>query len=89
MVLRKVVAAAMCATLCGWSSLSAADEYRAGEFFNLDLSKAVLSPKPLGPSAGFTPAPASPSAAQPVCSDVDDAPREAPKPPSWFCAERR
>lgn len=33
----------------------AADEYRAGEFLNLDLSKAVLSPKRLGPPAEFAP----------------------------------
>jgi hypothetical protein len=40
-----------------WSGLSAAQQYRADEFLNLDLSKAVLSPKSLGPAAGFTPGP--------------------------------
>ncbi|WP_456640287.1 hypothetical protein [Bradyrhizobium sp. USDA 10063] len=34
-----------------------ADEYRPGDYFNLDLSKAVLSPKRLGPSTEFAPVP--------------------------------
>ena len=54
MVLRAVLAAAVfIAFLAG--SPSIADEYRPDEFLNLDLSKAVLSPKPLGPSAQFEP----------------------------------
>src|SRR5713226_690706 len=32
-----------------------ADQYRAEEFLSLDLSKAVLSPKRLGPPAEFAP----------------------------------
>jgi hypothetical protein len=39
------------ALLC--SSASMAAEYRPNEYFSLDLSKAVLSPKPLGPAAAF------------------------------------
>jgi hypothetical protein len=38
-------------------SASIADEYRPDEFLNLDLSKAVLSPKRLGPEAQFEPTP--------------------------------
>ena len=57
MVLKNVLAAAICTLLCGWSSLSAADEYRGDEVLRLDLSKAVLSPKPFGPASGFTPTP--------------------------------
>jgi hypothetical protein len=57
MVLKNVLAAVICAALLAWSSLSVADEYRAGEFLSLDLSKALLSPKPLGPASGFTPVP--------------------------------
>jgi hypothetical protein len=34
-----------------------AADYRADEFLGLDLSKAVLSPKPLGPAAEFVPIP--------------------------------
>ena len=40
-----------------WSGVAIADEYRPDEFLHLDLSKAVLSPKPLGPASGFTPGP--------------------------------
>jgi len=40
----------------GVERLSMADEYRAGELLGgLDLSKAVLSPKPLGPTSQFAP----------------------------------
>ena len=55
MGLNKVIAAILSATLVAWSGMSAADEYRPGEFFGLDLSKAVLSPKPLGPATQFAP----------------------------------
>jgi hypothetical protein len=34
---------------------SAADEYRPDEFLTLDLARAALSPKPLGPPAQFEP----------------------------------
>ena len=40
-----------------WSGLAAAQPYRADDFLNLDLSKAVLSPRPLGPATSFTPGP--------------------------------
>ena len=39
------------------ASASFADEYRPDEFLSLDLSKAVLSPKRLGPAAQFEPMP--------------------------------
>lgn len=38
-----------------WSGSAAADQYRAHEFLSLDLPKAVLSPKRLGPPAEFAP----------------------------------
>jgi hypothetical protein len=57
MVLRNVFIALVCATALAWSSLLVADEYRPDEFLGLDLSKAVFSPKPLGPATGFTPGP--------------------------------
>ena len=40
-----------------WSGPVSAQQYRPGEFLNLDLSRAVLSPKPLGPAVSFTPGP--------------------------------
>jgi hypothetical protein len=55
MGLNNVFAAILGATLVASSGMSVADEYRPGEFFGLDLSKAVLSPKPLGPATQFAP----------------------------------
>ncbi|MVT67478.1 hypothetical protein GPL21_20460 [Bradyrhizobium pachyrhizi] len=37
--------------------MALADEYGPSEFFSLDLSKAVLSPKRLGPPTQFEPVP--------------------------------
>jgi hypothetical protein len=55
MVLKNVFAAIICTTLLARSGLAVADEYRPDEFLGLDLSRAVLSPKPLGPPAQFVP----------------------------------
>ena len=57
MVSRQVWLAIVGVAAMAWSGVSAAQQYRAGEFLNLDLSQAVLSPKPLGPSAQFKPVP--------------------------------
>jgi hypothetical protein len=54
MVLRVVFAAAVCAAFLAGNP-SIADEYRPDEFLTLDLSKAALSPKPLGPPSQFEP----------------------------------
>ncbi len=55
MILKTILAAAICAVLLAGSSPSKADQYRPDEFLSLDLSKAVLSPKPLGPGSEFAP----------------------------------
>ena len=55
MVPRNVFIAIICTTLLMWSGLSVADEYQPDQFLGLDLSQAVLSPKPLGPPAHFAP----------------------------------
>jgi hypothetical protein len=57
MVLKKVYTAIICTALWSWSSVSMADEYRPDDFLGLDLSKAVLSLKPLGPPSEFVPVP--------------------------------
>ena len=57
MVLRNVFIATLAAIVLASSSPTIADEYRADEFLGLDLSRAVLSPKPLGPATGFTSGP--------------------------------
>lgn len=57
MVLKSVSVAVTCALLVAAGTAWAADDYRPGEYLNLDLSKAVLSPKRLGPPAEFAPLP--------------------------------
>jgi hypothetical protein len=54
MALKSVFAAVCCAAILAAGS-SWADEYRPDEFLSLDLSKAALSPKPLGPTQQFEP----------------------------------
>jgi hypothetical protein len=53
MILKTILTAVICAVLLAGSGPSKADEYRPDEFLSLDLSKAVLSPKPLGPGSEF------------------------------------
>jgi hypothetical protein len=55
MVLKNVFVAAVCVALLALAGPAAADEYRPSEFLNLDLSRAVLSPKRLGPETEFAP----------------------------------
>ena len=55
MGLKNVFGAVLGAAVIGWSGSAVADGYRPGEFLGLDLSKAVLSPKPLGPATQFEP----------------------------------
>jgi hypothetical protein len=54
MFLRPLSLAVIGTVALAWSGLSAAQQYRPDEFLKLDLSRAVLSPTPLGPAAGFT-----------------------------------
>ena len=51
MVLKGILIAGLSTMLL--TSFAMAGEYRPGDFFNLDLSKAALSPDPLGPPAHF------------------------------------
>ena len=57
MVLKSALAAALCTGLLMSGSPALADEYSAGEFLGIDLSRAVLSPKRLGPETEFAPVP--------------------------------
>jgi hypothetical protein len=50
-----ILAAVACTTFIALGTPAFADEYRAGEFFSLDLSTAILSPTRLGPPAEFAP----------------------------------
>lgn len=55
MALKSVFITLISATLLAWGGLSMADEYRPDEFLGLDPSRALLSPKPLGPPSKFVP----------------------------------
>jgi hypothetical protein len=55
MVLKQLVPALVAVTLIAGGAVARADEYRASEYLGLDLSKAVLSPKLLGPPTQFAP----------------------------------
>lgn len=57
MVLIRVFPALTGAVLLMLGCAAMAADYRADEFLSLDLSKAVLSPKRLGPPAEFAPVP--------------------------------
>jgi hypothetical protein len=57
MVLKSALAAALCTGLLMSGSPALADEYSAGEFLGMDLSRALLSPKRLGPETEFAPVP--------------------------------
>ena len=57
MVPKNVFAVVICTTLLAWGASSFAADYQPGDFLNLDLSSAVLSPKRLGPAAEFAPFP--------------------------------
>jgi hypothetical protein len=43
------------ALVLAWGGLARADDYKPDEYLGLDLSKAVLSPKRLGPETQFAP----------------------------------
>lgn len=57
MALKSIVTAVIFIALLAWNGPSVADQYKADEFLSLDLSKAALSPKPLGPASKFEPVP--------------------------------
>jgi hypothetical protein len=55
MALKGIFAALVCTAMLAWGFPSMADEYLPYEFLKLDLSKAALSPKLLGPPTQFEP----------------------------------
>ncbi|UGY12607.1 hypothetical protein WDM22_11170 [Bradyrhizobium septentrionale] len=57
MVLKNALVAIVCTACLALGGVALADDYRPSEFFSLDLSQAVLSPKRLGPPAQFEPVP--------------------------------
>jgi hypothetical protein len=55
LVPNSVIAAALCTAFLMSGNAARADEYRAGELLSLDLPRALLSPKRLGPETQFAP----------------------------------
>jgi hypothetical protein len=55
MVLKSGFAAVLYTGFLVVGGVASADEYRPGEFLGLNLSRALLSPKRLGPEAEFAP----------------------------------
>ena len=55
MVLKSAFIAAVCTGLLALAGPANAAEYRPAEYLKLDLSKALLSPKRIGPEARFGP----------------------------------
>lgn len=69
--------ACLTGTLLLVASAAGAAEYRPDDFLKLDLSKAVLSPTPLGPEAHFQPVPVQAKSDQASAAPQADA---KPKP---------
>ena len=96
MSFQRAIAAALGAVLLAIGSATMAADYRPDEFLSLDLSKAVLSPKPLGPQTEFAPVPveakSEPSGVLPH-ADTRKVPiakvRGAPARAEWDPAARR
>lgn len=57
MVPKTILMTAICATGIALSGFAAAQDYRPGEYLTLDLPRAVMSPKPIGPANTFKPGP--------------------------------
>ncbi|MFK4509367.1 hypothetical protein LPJ38_15890 [Bradyrhizobium daqingense] len=55
MVLKSASFAIAVALVLAGAGLARADDYKPGEYLGLDLSRAVLSPKRLGPETQFAP----------------------------------
>lgn len=55
MVLKSGFFAIAVALVIAWGGVARADDYKPDEYLGLDLSKAVLSPKRLGPETQFAP----------------------------------
>ena len=76
MVLKSAFVAAVCTGLLALAGPATAAEYGPGEYLKLDLSKALLSPKRIGPEARFGPVRIE-ARSDEVVSDSTDADLEA------------
>jgi hypothetical protein len=74
MVVKRLIPALAAAALFAVGGVALAEEYRPDEFLGMDLSKAVLSPKPLGPATHFAPV---------AVEAKSDAKGDATSEPNW------
>jgi hypothetical protein len=77
MVLKSIVPLVMGVALMAGTAM--ADEYRPDEFLTLDLPKAVLSPKPLGPEQHFLAVPVEASSAHAAAAVQPSAKPDVPR----------
>jgi len=76
MVLKNVCVAMLCIGFLALNGPAIAEEYQPGEFLGLDLSKAALSPKRLGPNAEFARVPIEAKADRDSDAQTHAEPRE-------------
>lgn len=55
MVLKSAFFGFAAALVLAWGGIACADDYKPDEYLGLDLSKAIMSPKRLGPPSEFAP----------------------------------
>jgi hypothetical protein len=72
--LKKVSLGLAAALMLAWGGSVLADDYRPDEFLGLDLSKAVLSPRRLGPATEFAPVRVEAKTDQPARAALSEAP---------------
>ena len=77
MVLKNVFVATLCIGFLALNGPAMAEEYQPSEFLGLDLSKAALSPKRLGPDAEFARVPIEAKADRASDAQTHAEPREA------------
>ncbi|MDE2378641.1 hypothetical protein [Bradyrhizobium sp.] len=79
MVLKRVLLPVVAAIALAWAGAASADDYRPDQFLGLDLSRAVLSPKRLGPATQFAPVPVEARSEAPrraaVAADLGNVPK--------------
>jgi hypothetical protein len=75
-VLKGVFATGLTALVLAWGGTALADDYRPDEFLSLDLAKAALSPKRLGPESQFAPVPVEARGDARPHADLGNVPRK-------------
>ena len=75
MVLKSISLSLAAALMLAWGGAASAQDYRPDEFLGLDLSKAVLSPKRLGPASEFAPVRVEAKTDQPARAALGEAPK--------------